>query len=215
MKRRVIVTACYLALLIVYTYTLRSRAVGPPVDVDLSSIPLRIGGYAGTTQAIDERVVDLLGADQSLFREYVGPSGRPIWVFLGYFAVPREHSQIHSPKHCYPGSGWSIAGERRTGVVVDNQRINANCLDITDGARHQTVFYWFDTDAGIVTNEFSLKWVQMKNTLLGKSRRSTFVRFSTPMEDNDGDAARAELRAFIGQFAPHLRAALDEGNAGT
>ena len=215
MKWRAVAMIVYLTLLIGYTYTLRSSATTQPAPAALASIPHQIGKYTGHDQTLDERVSELLGADETLFREYLTADERPIWVFLGHFGEPRENSQIHSPKHCYPGSGWSIFDESRVDVRFGDGRIDANCLMITDGEYEQTVVYWFQTDDGFVTNEFSLKWVQMKNTLLRRSRRTTFVRFSTVVENGDRSEAQDVLQRFVESFGPYLRGALDTDEAGT
>ena len=214
MKWHAIAIGVYLIGLLSYTQLLRGRSDGPPPAAALAEIPLEIGDYIGREDTIDERSLEVLGADETVFREYWRPDGPPIWVFLGYFGEPKENSQIHSPKHCYPGSGWSIYGESNVEVPFGAERINATCLLVTDGEYDETVFYWFLTDTGIVTDEFELKWVQMKNALLQRSRRSTFVRFSTPLEADDRAAAEAELQRFIDAFGPYISAALDKGKGG-
>ena len=43
--------------------------------------------------------------------------GSVVWLFIGYFGTQHENSQIHSPKHCYPGAGWNILDEGSTRIA--------------------------------------------------------------------------------------------------
>ena len=200
----------FLLILTAYTYALRFRDVPPSGAVTLADVPIAIPSYAGREEVVDSRTLEVLGADQTIFREYRKSSGRPIWLFLAYFDVPKENSQIHSPKHCYPGAGWNITGESAMEIEFGERRLNAKSLSITDGEHEQFVLYWFHTGSGIITNEYALKLDQMKNALLRKSQRSTFIRFSTLIEEGeDMRAVQLELTEFISSIAPHLLATLN------
>ena len=51
---------------------------------------------------------------------------------------------------------------------------------------------------------------QMKSALLRKSQRATFVRFSTPLlEDESPEVGTAELSAFIRAIGPHIVSTLN------
>ena len=85
-----------------------------------------------------------------------------------------------------------------------------------DGSRRQVVLYWFFTNSGIITNEYMLKWDQMKHALLRQSQRATFVRFSAPIgPDESADVVDMELTAFINAIAPHLLSVLNGGDTET
>lgn len=209
MLKRYFVIALLVALT-AYTYVLRFRDIVPPPIEPLSTLPLRVGEYTGIEETIDAETLDALRADETVYREYRGPSGRPVWLFLGYFGAPQENSQVHSPKHCYPGSGWNIYHESSVDVPFGGHNIHAKGLLITDGQTRQCVVYWFHTDSGVITNEYALKWDQMKSSLLRRSQKSTFIRVSTIIAaDEDQTAATQELRGFIDSLAPYLISALD------
>jgi EpsI family protein len=211
MKLKLLVMIVYLSLLSLYTYGLRSEPA-KPADAALDRLPLEVSGYVGVDEPLNDRALDVLGADQAAYRQYRRGEGRPIWVFLGYFGSPRENSQIHSPKHCYPGAGWTILDESTKQVRINDRDVVAKTLLINNGERNQLVLYWFQTDSGVVTNEYALKWFQMKSALLKQSQRTTFVRLSTPVGGReDFSAAEEELTEFIGVITPHLLAALGAG----
>jgi len=206
----------YLALMSLYTYGLRLQPAEPARDADLHKLPLLVEGYVGADAPLRERALAVLGADQAAYRQYRRVDGRPIWLFLGYFGSQQERSQIHSPKHCYPGSGWTIYDESAVEMTINNQQVKATRLLVHDGSRKQVVLYWFLTNSGIITNEYALKWDQMKHALLRQSQRATFIRFSALIgPDEDAKAVDMELSAFINAIAPHLLSILNGGDSET
>jgi EpsI family protein len=64
-------------------------------------------------EALEPQLFDALRAREVLYRTYEPDADEPVWVFAGYFDRQREGSQVHSPRHCYPGSGWNIERETR------------------------------------------------------------------------------------------------------
>jgi EpsI family protein len=125
--------------------------------------------------------------------------------------MQQENSQIHSPKHCYPGSGWNILRERTTTVRpvgYDSVR-PVKELEISNGQERRIVLYWFGTRSGVIKDEFALKWHQMKSSLLGREQSAAFVRFSTQVQPNeDTGAARDKLVAFVETIIPSIEKVL-------
>jgi EpsI family protein len=210
------------AALAIYTYTMRYRTVERPVSPDLNLVPQSAAGYTGLDEQLEAESLRLLGADATLFRTYRREGSLPVWLFLGYFGSQQERSQIHSPKHCYPGSGWNILREGPVDIDTPAGSLRAKRLVISDGIGKRIVVYWFSTPTGIVTDEFALKWYQTKRSLFGKPQVSTFVRFSTPVpEGEDESTAEESLLHFIESITNALESVLggqamkgpDDGNA--
>ena len=203
-----------LASLIAYTYAMRYRRVEAPSPPAFDGIPLLAAGRTADEGAIDQLTIDVLRADAALFRTYRGEGVRPISLFIGYFASPQEHSQIHSPKNCYPGAGWTIVAEGTSAIVVGGAECAATNIVISNGIERHFVLYWYLAADEALADEFALKWSQMKSSLLGRRRATAFIRFSTEIEEN-GDAAEAErsLARFAQTLAPYIEGALLRGGA--
>ncbi|MFA4947334.1 MAG: exosortase C-terminal domain/associated protein EpsI [Candidatus Krumholzibacteriia bacterium] len=197
-----------LTALIAYTYTLRYRVIESPPVPPLDSIPTEIGSFKGSNETEDPEALKLLGADATLFRTYRSDSGRVVWLFIGYFGTQHENSQIHSPKHCYPGAGWNILDEGSTRIALGSGEIAVKSLAISDGVRTHYILYWFSSADGIITNEFALKWNQMKNSLMAKPQATAFVRFSIDVTGEAGSASRKDLIRFAEALAPHVEEVL-------
>jgi len=202
-----------LGALTVYTYELRFRHAAPAGTPSYESIAREGAGFVCAEEERDTEPLKLLGADATLFRTYRSASGRTIWLFIGYFAAQHENSQIHSPRHCYPGSGWNIVEEGTAPLRFGARELPVERLVIFNGAERHCVLYWFTSRDGVITNEFALKWNQMKSSLLRRSQASAFVRFSTPVE---AGAPVAEAVEELAEFAEALVPSIDEalGSAG-
>lgn len=199
-----------LSVLVVYTYILRFRDVASPPPPDLSAIPTWIGDYASTDEYQPVEALRLLGADATVFRSYRNSEGHTIQFFLGYFGTQQENSQIHSPKHCYPGAGWDIVREGSVRLRLAGSEVPVKDLVISDGRNAQEVVYWFDTRSGVITDEFALKWYQMKSALLRKPQAAAFVRFSTEISPTSPERSREKLIRFIESIIPLITASLRE-----
>jgi EpsI family protein len=186
------------AALTVYTYTMRYRTIEKPATPDLGLVQSSAAGYTGLDEQLEAESLLILGADATLFRTYRREGSPPVWLFLGYFGSQQEHSQIHSPKNCYPGSGWNILSEGSVTIDAPAGGLRARKLVISDGIGKRMVIYWFSTPTGVLTDEFALKWYQTKRSLFGKPQVSTFIRFSTPMpEGMDESVVEESLLHFI------------------
>ena len=201
------------AVLIAYTYALRYRNGTSTPAPSLGSIPEEIGGYVGTSEEMDPETLKVLGTDATLFRTYRCGPGRTVWLYIGYFGAQHENSQIHSPKNCYPGSGWNILEEGSTNLVLAGSDVAVKDLVISNGVERQYVLYWFTGADGIITNEFALKWSQMKNSLLRRPQTAAFVRFSIGLPGETEAAARSELARFAEALAPRINEVLRSSGA--
>lgn len=206
--------AALLVALIAYTYSIRFREPEAPPAPVLERIADTCGAYRGSDEPLDGGALEILGADATLFRTYRSLDGRTIWLFVGYFAVPQENSQIHSPKHCYPGAGWNILAEGTARLGFGGAGRDVKTLVISDDVRRHVVLYWFSSADAIITNEFALKWRQMRAAMLGRPGATAFVRLSTAIQASEDDAtARGRLARFAEAIAPSVEAVLHEGGA--
>jgi EpsI family protein len=194
-----------LILAILYTYLLRYK---PPHDntlPPLDKISYSISNYIGSDEYQPPGSLKMLGADTTLFRSYNNEEGGTIWLFIGYFGSQQENSQIHSPKHCYPGSGWNIVREGNTLLTNRGKKITAKFLLITNQTERRLVVYWFHTKSGTLTDEFALKWFQMKSSLMRKPQSAAFIRFSTTIPANRKmEEILRELSSFIQAVTPEI-----------
>jgi EpsI family protein len=154
------------------------------------------GGYV--EEAMDDGFLETLSAREVVFRTYQTGAGDPVWIFMGHFDRQKEGSQVHSPKHCYPGSGWNIVDERAVPAPWGDGEVRS--LEVTDGNERRLVFYWFQTTSGYLTGVLPLKLYLTKNAVMRRSQDVVFIRISTVIDNGRGDAAER-----LGPFAVAVR----------
>jgi EpsI family protein len=132
----------------------------------------------------------VLRAREVLFRTYDPAADEPVWLFLGYFDRQKEGSQVHSPRHCYPGSGWNIEREMETPAPWRQGVLHA--LVVHNGTERRLVCFWYQTPSGIVGDVFQLKLALTKQALLRRPQDVVFASVSTPFS---ADLERALARA--------------------
>ena len=112
---------------------------------------------------------------------------------------------------CYPGAGWNIIDEGKIRAIIEGSTRDVKYLVISDGNKKRVVLYWFKTLNRIVTNEFELKWVQMKNALLRRSQMAIFIRLSTDLNQEQNKEDRlAELAGFAKRISAELGKLIEE-----
>ncbi len=160
----------------------------PELALGLASVNIGERNYIET--ALDADFQDVLRARETLFRTYHPDADEPVWVFLGYFDRQREGSQVHSPRHCYPGSGWNIVEERAVDAAWRDGTLPALVVD--NGSEQRLVCFWYQMPFAIESDVLRLKLVLTRESLLGRPQEVVFASVSVPITN---DLERAESRA--------------------
>lgn len=179
----------------------------PPLQVDVSrlrELPKAFGRWTSVDLPLEKAVEAELGADLNLQRLYRGPSGQPIWLYIGYYGTARGGRPEHVPRGCYPGAGWSI--ERTRVVEVDpstDLRVNEYLVE-RDGET-QLVHFWYRSHrrtgmlGGIDQNTDRLV-----GRLTNGRADGALVRVSTIVPPEGEVQARGVLMAFSSALDPLL-----------
>jgi EpsI family protein len=154
-------------------------------------------------EAIDSEFLDMLGAREVSFRTYGAGTGKSVWVFMGYFDRQKEGSQVHSPEHCYPGSGWNILEEGKVPAPWGAGKVKR--LIVSDGAEERLVYYWFQTSSRVLNDVFALKYYLTRQAVLRHPQDLVFVRISSGCEDG---VAVAESK--VQEYSRRVEKAVDE-----
>jgi EpsI family protein len=171
---------------------LRAHEATSPGTIDVARIA---PGSVLANEPMDARFLDMLSAESVAFRSFQARDAGTVWVFLGYFARQKEGSQVHSPRHCYPGSGWSIQEAGKIDAPWGGQ---APRLVVSDGTEKRLVMYWYQTPGGIVDSVLDLKLHLTGRVLAGQAPEVVFARVSTRLEGDD-EAAFERVQGFAGE----------------
>lgn len=196
-----------LAFLTVYIYILRYREPEPAGMPRLEIIPEKINGYRSSSSEVSPDALRVLGSDTTLARVYSRDSA-DLEFFLGFFRQQQKNSQIHSPRHCYPGSGWDIIRENSVELRTEGKVIPARSMLISDGEAKRFVIYWFSVNGNFIANEFDLKWQQLKFSMLGQPQAAAFIRFSVILAGGREQQLRDDLTALAERMYPYIERSL-------
>ena len=172
-----------LAALAVAGNLLRATEPEAATDLHLAALVTPVAGpYSEET--LDREFLDTLRARDVLYRIFTAPDGEPVWLFLGYFDRQKEGSQVHSPRHCYPGSGWNIESEPQWESPWGGRAVNS--LVVNDGVERRLVVYWYQMQSKTEMDVLPLKLELTRRAFLRQPQDVVFASISTPIA---GDAA--------------------------
>ncbi len=160
-----------------YARVVSEHRPAPPRAPDFSRVPLAVGPWVGEEHALGVGEAKALGADATTLRLYRGPGGAAAWVFFAYFRQQQVGSQIHSPRHCLPGTGYEIQSLAPVVLELGGRRQPAERATIDRQGNDQRMIYWFQTRSGTVTDEYALKWDLVRNSLRRRPTDAAFIRF--------------------------------------
>ena len=177
-----------IALLIVagagtYAHMLEAHRVEAGKPPRLDQLPSAFGDWRSQDIPMSASVNKVLGADVTLQRIYRNASRQQVEVFLAYFSRQAVNSQIHSPRHCLPGAGWTIVSTEPTHVELPGRSQPATRMMLEHEGASEEMLYWFRTRSGSVTGEYALKLDLFRNSLARRPTDAVFVRYVAPAGD--------------------------------
>ena len=176
-----VLTGLVLAGMAIAGNVLRAAAPAGGNDLGLRRLSAPEAG-AFSEETLDATFLDALRAREVLYRIYSGAGGEPTWLFLGYFDQQKEGSQVHSPRHCYPGAGWSIESEPRWTSPWAGEALRSLVVD--DGVERRLVLYWYQMAGRTESDVLPLKLELTRRAFLRKSQDVVFASLSTPAGSN-------------------------------
>jgi len=207
----------------VYHFFASEEVIPPRRSFD--EFPLELADWScDHPEEIEARIIGNLGVTDYLVCNFVRKSADGmVGIYLGYHASQIRKSgggshgvAIHPPKHCLPGSGWSILDARLVhldlpGFPDGGARVNR--LIIANGSQRQLVYYWYYTQGRVIAED----WRKVVMLFWDRARRhrtdGSLVRFTIPLaRGNARDFGEAE-QAFAdlaSQIAPRLAAYVPE-----
>ena len=205
---RFLVVCIFLGLAIFFVNS--HEDVSVPVNRPLNDIPMTLGDWRMISQSeMGEGVLKNLKPTDYLSRVYVDGAGNRVVFYLGYHGGGPDSGPIHSPKHCLPGSGWQILRQEKKAVPVAGGRVPSVQALYQSGEEKMLFLYWFQVKGAALTNEYALKFAEIKNSMLYNRRDSAFIRISV-MAGDDVERAVAVGERFVRDFYPIIVAVLPE-----
>ena len=189
------------AILFLHTHT--DKTV--PTNQPFSQFPQQIAGWKMSDEyKFSANVLNVLKASDYISRQYKGVDGTTVNLYVGYHSGGKGSGGIHSPKHCLPGSGWFEVSTRRDTLSVPGGNLNIVRAVYQKDSSKELFMYWFQMMDNTISNEYSLKLSEIKNSILHHRRDQSFIRISVPFEQDEARAT-AVGEAFIRDFDKVIR----------
>ena len=184
MAIRVLIAVVLVMFAGIYARVLEASRVAAGEPPHLDQLPQVIGDWRAVDIPLSENVSRVLGADLTLQRVYRNTSQQEVHVFLAYFARQAVNSQIHSPRHCVPGSGWTVVSTEPVQLTLADRGQPATRMILERDGSRQEMLYWFRTRSGNVTGEYALKLDLVRNSLARRPTDAVFVRYVARQQEN-------------------------------
>lgn len=186
----------------------RSQSEIVRAGLPLSSFPLQIGDWQGTTLPIAADDLAILGPGEFLMRDYRASSGDPVNLYIAYFPSQRMGDGIHSPKNCLPGSGWTPLESGQLSIRNDDgSTISVNRYIVAQGLSRGLVLYWYQAHGRVTASEYVAKVRFVEDSISMNRTDGALVRIVVPFTNqSDLRMAQQTALAFIARIRPMLDA---------
>lgn len=182
-RARLLVLSAILVLAAIATQVAMGRDASTLRRKYMREFPKNIGGWIGRDQDMSNDVLTKLGVDDYVMRRYTR-DGSVFWLYIGYYETQQGSKTIHSPKHCYPGSGWQKLDSSIQQVTVKgwdgaDRRIPVNLYLLEKDGEKELVFYWYHTSDDVEASESRATFARFRGAVLRNRTNGALVRIST------------------------------------
>ena len=156
---------------------------------------------------IEKEVQDVLRADDTLNRIYMGPeSNSAAFLFIAFFKTQRSGQAPHSPKNCLPGAGWEPMESAPLTITVPGraQPLIANRYVVARGDDKSVVLYWYQSHNRIIAGEFEAKFWLIADSIRYHRSDSALVKVVVPANGGDTEAATKHAVDFVQSVFPAI-----------
>ena len=167
----------------------------------LDTINTHLAGWTSVAdQTFGARVLGELRPSSYLSRIYQ-KQDRQLGLFIAFYAQQRAGESMHSPKHCLPGSGWSIWRYGSVAVPVGPASVRINNYSIQNSGRRAVVLYWYQSQQRVIASEYLGKILLVRDALVDGRTAGSIVRLT--LEDEPG--AVKEGVQFASRLIPEVQ----------
>jgi exosortase D (VPLPA-CTERM-specific) len=165
-----------------------------PERESFNHLPYVINGRGLQRSELSIEVVEVLKPDDYFLGDYVMSGGKPINLFIAYYANQRDGAVVHSPRDCLPAGGWVI--ESMDEVDLPNLVGHANRAVITKGAERHLVYYWVQQQGRSYADELTARAALLMRSIVDRRTDAGLVRVIIPVGDSI-EASEQALNGFV------------------
>jgi exosortase D (VPLPA-CTERM-specific) len=189
------------------TFLVSTRQEIQPERKLFAAFPTSLGVWQGHPSSLDVQTEQALGLTDYVLSDFTRQDGRPVNLYVAYYASQRSGQSPHSPSVCLPGNGWQITTLERTSYSNSDLSVSLplNRVIISQGSKRQLVYYWFDERGMKIANEYWSKLYLLKDAILRNRTDGALVRLTTPIYPGERESdADKRLQDFTQAVVPKL-----------
>lgn len=205
-RSALIVSVAVLLVASVYVNFFLNKGEARVTREPLSTIPKSFQGWESTDQAFPTKVLENLRVDEYLMRRFI-KGQEVIWLYIGYYSAQKEGAVPHSPRHCYPGSGFQPIRNTVIEIPVlhDNSSfIRPNLYIFARGSEREVVIYWYQSRGRVIADEYREKIYLIMDSIFRNRSDGALVRFSLPTDAMNEEKSIRTLTSFIMEIYPEI-----------
>jgi EpsI family protein len=177
------------------------------VPVNLNLLPVQIGEWKGRNYPLDERIMQILGTEYILDRDYTNNRGSHVYLSIVYY--PDNKIGFHNPESCNTGEGSKIIkrdihsiGSARIVLASENGfKVNRLILERTRG--NKAIFYFFVSKNYVTHDYFKFRLHMMKQQMGFRRPSGAQVQIHSAIAP-DLNGTMSEMEDFVRNLAPLL-----------
>jgi EpsI family protein len=171
----------------------------------LASFPVSIGGWVGSDQEFPNSILKILLVDEYIMRKFT-KGNNSIWLYIGYYNNESKGGP-HSPRHCYPGSGFNPIKNEIISIPVvrtGRDKINPNKYVFARGMEREIVIYWYQARGRVISDEYAEKYYVIRDKIFRKRSDEALIRFSIAATAETEEAQGKLLESFVSTVYPEI-----------
>ncbi|MFY9727603.1 MAG: exosortase C-terminal domain/associated protein EpsI [Bryobacteraceae bacterium] len=203
---RVVTVLLLLEAVAFYAFASRQETA-PPVE-PLLLFPPVIGDWLIYRDfPLDQEVLDVLKADDTLNRFYANQSTKELaGLYIAYFKTQRYGQAPHSPKNCLPGSGWEPVKADFVSLRAPgwDAPITVNRYVVERGDEKSVTLYWYQSHNRVIATEYAAKFWAVADSIRYRRSDTALVRIMVPVGPAGVGRAEQTAAAFAQAVFPAL-----------
>ena len=177
-----------------------------PIKKPLKDMPTQIGHWLSVNEReLALSVAAMLGVDDYIFRDYRAPDGMGINLYVSFFSSVNHNKGFHSPLHCMPGSGWSVASTKKVSLKLPGveEIVQIRSLLLERGNEFQISLYWYQCRSKIFASEYWELFYRILDSFRYRRTDGAFVRLIATGAESEAEAL-IRMKAFAKKIIPLL-----------
>lgn len=150
-----------------------------PLDQALPDSLLGMGSF---DQPINPKELEISGVSEYAHRIFGAEADSVrLSIYVGYYESQSRGKTIHSPKNCLPGAGWEPLEQESIIIDAQGYRFPVNRYVLENKGARALVYYWYQGRGRVSSNEYLVKWEQIRDRALRGRSDEALVRIVIPV----------------------------------